>query len=169
MMRTFRNPLTGKVIDFLISIGIEIAAEKSDGESFLPGIIVENGGLLVDEEKLQYPGDLLHEAGHLAIAPSDIRPDLNDEVVIPGVNMDVMEVQVTAWAYAAIVYLGLEPQILFHQGGYKGMSDSLIFTFGMGIYPGANGLENIGMTALGENARKLGVAPYPNMLKWLRD
>ncbi len=165
----FRNPLTNKISDFLNSIGIEVVSEKLNDECFLPGIVVEKGKLLVDEEKLEYPGDLLHEAGHLALAPSDVRPDLSGEVVIPDIDINVVEGYVTAWAYAALVHLDLEPQILFHQGGYRGKSESLIFTFSWGVYPGANGLENFGLTANGENARKLGVAPYPNMLKWVRD
>lgn len=164
----FRNPLTNKISGFLSGIGIEVMPARLDGDSFLPGIVVENGRLLVDEEKLEYPGDLLHEAGHLAIAPSEVRPDLSGEVVIPGADMDAVEIQVTAWAYAAVVFLGLEPQVLFHQGGYKGRSESLIFTFSLGVYPGASGLETLGMTAVGENARQLGIAPYPNMLKWMR-
>lgn len=168
-MEIFHNPLTNKIADFLTAIGIEAVPARLDDGCFLPGIVVENGRLLVDESRLEYPGDLLHEAGHLALAPADVRPYLSGEVIIPGANMDTMEVQVTAWAYAATVYLGLEPQTLFHQGGYKGKSESLIFTFSLGVYPGANGLEDFGMTAAGENARRLGVAPYPNMLKWIRD
>ena len=168
-MKIFSDPLTDKISDFLNSIGIEVVSANLSDECFLPGIVVENGRLLVDETKLEYPGDLLHEAGHLALAPSEVRPHLSGEVIIPNENMDLMEIQVTAWAYAATVHLGLEPNILFHQGGYKGRSESLIFTFSMGVYPGANGLENFGMTATGENARKLDVAPYPNMLKWVRD
>ena len=165
----FRNALTNKIADFLSLIGIEIAAEKLDDKCFLPGILVKNGRLLVDERRLEYPGDLLHEAGHLALAPAGVRPDLSGEVVIPDIDINVVEAYVTAWAYAAVVHLALEPKILFHPGGYKGKSESLIFTFGCGVYPGANGLENLGLTANGENARKLGVAPYPNMLKWVRD
>ena len=168
-MSLFKNPLTNKITDFLTTIGIEIAAARLGDECFLPGIVVEKGRLLVDEPKLKYPGDLLHEAGHLAIAPASVRTDLSGEVVIPGANMDAVEIQVTAWAYAAIVHLGLEPQVLFHEGGYKGKSESLILTFSLGVFPGANGLAEMGMTVTGENARRLGVEPYPNMLKWLRD
>ena len=31
-------------------------------------------GLVVDLAKLKYPGDLLHEAAHLAVAPPEFRP-----------------------------------------------------------------------------------------------
>lgn len=165
----FQNPVVNTIVNFLINIGIEVVSSQLERETFLPGILVENGKLLVDEEKLTYPGDLLHEAGHLAVAPSDLRLSLNGEVLIPGVNMDEIEVQATAWAYAAVVYLGLEPKVLFHEGGYHGKSEGLISTYSFGIYPGAYGLQQIGMTVTGETARKLGIAPFPNMIKWLRD
>ena len=140
-----------------------------DEETFLPGILIAQGKILFDESRLKFPGDLLHEAGHLAIAPASLRSLLSGEVVIPGANMTAVEAYATAWAYAAITHLELEPKVLFHEGGYQGKSEQLIFSYGMGCYPGANGLEAARMTATGTAARESGVAPYPNMLKWLRD
>jgi hypothetical protein len=90
-------------------------------------------------------------------------------VVIPDADMNAVEVQATAWAYAAVRHLGLEPSVLFHEGGYEGKSAGLIFTYTAGVYPGAYGLQTLGMTATGETARGLQVPPYPHMLKWLRD
>jgi len=166
----FRNPLTCKIAEFLTSVDIEVAPARLDeGECFLPGIRVEGGRLLVDESGLTYPGDLLHEAGHLAVAPGDVRPGLSGEVIVPGADMDALEAQATAWAYAAIVHLGLDPKILFHEGGYGGKSEGLLFTYGAGVYPGAYGLHQMGMTATRDASREMGVAPYPNMLKWVRD
>jgi hypothetical protein len=165
----FRDPLTSRIVDFLNSIGIEVVPTRLGAEAFLPGILVERGRLLVDESKLTYPGDLLHEAGHLALAPGEVRPGLSGEVIIPGADMSVVEVQVTAWAYAAVTHLEMNPKILFHEGGYGGKSQGLLFTYGVGVYPGANGLHALGMTAIGEAARQMAVAPYPHMLKWLRD
>lgn len=165
----FQNPLTSRISEFLKAIGIEVVPARLEGECFLPGIRVENGKLLVDESKLTYPGDLLHEAGHLAVAPSDVRPDLSGEVIVPGADMSAVEEQVTAWAYAAITHLGLDPKMLFHEGGYRGKSRGLLFTYSVGVYPGAYGLQLIGMTATVNVARESGIAPYPNMLKWMRD
>ena len=165
----FQNPLTEKIALFLIGIGIEIIPTKLTGETFLPGIAVENGKLLVDEEKLKYPGDLFHEAGHLALASSDARAHLSGEVIIPGENMNEIEVAVTAWAFAAVTFLGIQPQILFHEGGYQGKSDGLLLTYSMGVYPGAFLLQKFGLTLAGKSAEDAGVAPYPNMLKWFRD
>lgn len=165
----FRNALTIGIVDFLTEIGIEVVPALLEHEPFLPGIHVENGKLLVEESKLTYPGDLLHEAGHLAVASGEVRARLGGEIIIPGADMNAVEVQVTAWAYAAIIHLGLDPRILFHAGGYKGKSEGLLFTYGMGVYPGAYGLQLAGMTATGDLARRMGVAPYPHMLKWVRD
>lgn len=165
----FQNELTNRIAEFLTDIGIEVIYRRLDGECFLPGILIESGKLLVDEAKLTYPGDLLHEAGHLAVAPASLRLTLSGEVIIPGADMDDVEVQATAWAYAALTHLGLEPKVLFHEGGYRGKSEGLIFTYTLGVYPGAYGLQSLGMTASGEEARRLNVAPYPHMLKWMRD
>ena len=115
-INVFQNPLTTRIVEFLTAIGIEVVAARLEGECFRPRILVERGRLYVDETKLTYPGDLLHEAGHLAIAPSSMRPGLGGEVVIPGADMSVLEVQVTAWAYAAIVHLNFDPKILFTKG-----------------------------------------------------
>jgi hypothetical protein len=169
MVTMFRNELTNRIVEFLNEIGIPVVARRLECDCFLPGIRVESGSLFVDEEKLTYPGDLLHEAGHLAVAPGDVRSELGGEVFIPGADMSTVEVQTTAWAYAAVTHLGLDPKVLFHEGGYKGKSDGLIFTYGLGVHPGATSLQEIGMTAVGRMARSLGVAPYPHMLKWVRD
>jgi hypothetical protein len=165
----FLGALTKSIAGFLNAVGIEVLPRRLDGGCFLPGILVERGRLLVDESALAYPGDLLHEAGHLAVAPADVRPTLSGEVVIPGADMNAVEVQATAWAYAAVKHLGLGPEVLFHGGGYAGKSEGLIRTYALGVYPGAHHLQEFGMTATGEEARRLGVAPYPHMLKWLRD
>jgi hypothetical protein len=165
----FDNAIAEKIAGFLNEIGIEVVAQPLPDETFLPGILVQNGRLHVDETKLIYPGDLLHEAGHLAVAPSHVRHQLSGEVVIPGADMNLVEVQATAWAYAALTHLELEPKVLFHEGGYRGKSESLIRTYGFGVYPGANLLENLGMTLTKRKADDAGVQAYPRMLKWLRD
>ena len=71
MATEFKNQLTRTLANFLESIGLEIVPTTIAKETFLPGILIENGRMLVDEEKLTYPGDLLHEAGHLAAAHAE--------------------------------------------------------------------------------------------------
>jgi hypothetical protein len=165
----FQDGLVSRIAGFITEIGIEVVPSQLEQGSFLPGILVLNGKLLVDETKLIYPGDLLHEAGHLAVAPADVRHNLSGEVIIPGADMKAVEAQATAWAYAASIHLGLDTRVLFHEGGYRGQSEGLIFTYGAGVYPGAYGLQELGMTAGPEIAERLGVAGYPHMLKWMRD
>ena len=165
----FENPLTQKIADFLIEIGLEVQTAKLDEKTFLPGILIKNGKILVDEERLLYPGDLLHEAGHLAIAPKNLRNSLSGEIELSEFNLYEIESGADAWSYAALLYLGLDPHVVFHSDGYQGKSESLLFGFSLGVYPGANVIVKAGLAAVGEDAIRLGVPSYPQMLKWLRD
>ena len=169
MTSDFNNDLTKRLAKFISEIGLEIIPTTITVETFLPGILVENGKLLVDESKLTYPGDLLHEAGHLAVAPASVRPTLSGEVVLPNVAMEPVEVQAMAWSYAAILHLGLDPAIVFHADGYRGDSQKLLLNFNVGAYIGVSGLQDAGLTVTGEKAKELGVSPFPHMVKWLRD
>ena len=164
-----KDDLTKLICRFLTEIGIEVGFVPLVRETFLPGILVENGRILVDEAKLRYPGDLLHEAGHLAVAPRALRSSLSGEVILPEVNMHAVESQAIAWSYAAAIYLGLDPKVVFHEGGYKGNSEGLLLNFRLGVYIGVNGLQDAGMTASPKVAGESDVRPYPHMMKWLRD
>jgi hypothetical protein len=165
----FQHPVTRKIADFLIEIGMEVRPRNIFGKSFLSGILIENGQLFVDEDRLTFPGDLLHEAGHLAVAPADIRNTLSDEVELPGFNINLVEAGAIAWSYAAALHLGLGPEIVFHDGGYKGKSGNLLLNFSVGVYVGVNLLEDAGMTKSPQNAGLSGTAPYPAMIRWLRE
>lgn len=165
----FKNPLIVKIADFLIEIGLEVQVAKLNDQTFLPGILIRKGKILVDEEKLLHPGDLLHEAGHLAIAPKDLRNTLSGEIALSEFNSYEIESGADAWSYAALVYLDLDPRVVFHSNGYQGKSENLLFGFRVGVYPGANVLIKAGLAAVGENTAKLGGVHYPRMLKWLRD
>jgi len=165
----FRDDLTAKIAAFLNEIGIRTIPAELSEETFLPGVLVAGGALLVDEEKLAFAGDLLHEAGHLAVAPAALRGNLSDEVILPDVNLGVLETQAILWSYAACVHLELDPRVVFHAGGYKGKSESILFNFSLGVFPGLHGLEENGMAFSERKAGELGVLPFPAMRKWLRD
>jgi hypothetical protein len=137
-------------------------------EAFLPGIRVDRGALLVDESQLSYPGDLLHEAGHIAMTPPELRPSLSGAIDVPGLDMAELEVAAVAWSYAAALALGIDPAEVFHAAGYRGRSAGLLATFRAGVYPGAHLLEAAGLTATGPQAQARGVPPYPHMLRLLR-
>ena len=166
---SFSNPTAELIAHFLRDIGIEVLSTTIQKETFLPGIEVDRGRLLVDESRLKFPGDLLHEAGHLAVAPAQIRSSLSGEVNLPDANMHTIESQAMTWSYAAARYLELDPEIVFHEHGYRGKSQSLLQNFSLGIFFGLDGLVAAGMTAVGQRAAELGVPPFPHMLKWMRD
>jgi hypothetical protein len=168
-MTAFADPLCARLASFLEGIGIAVRPATLSSECFLPGIRVERGGLLVDEAALAWPGDLLHEAGHLAVAPSAVRPAMTDGVDVPGVDMAELEHAAIPWSYAAALAAEVDPAVVFHAGGYRGQAEGLLRTFGFGVFPGAHLLEAAGLTATGPRAEALGVAPFPHMLRWLRD
>lgn len=79
-MPPFADPLTARISDFLQEIGVGVRACALPEPCFLPGIHIQQGKLLVDETRLLYPGDLLHEAGHLAITPAPRRVELHGDI-----------------------------------------------------------------------------------------
>ena len=169
MTVSLKNPLTQTIAAFLEEIGIELAAGQIGSETFLPGILVNQGKILIDEAKLKYPGDLLHEAGHIAVCPARWRSSLSGEVDLPNLNMDLIEAQAIAWSYAACLHLNLDPKVVFHKDGYRGQSEGLLLSFRVGVYPGVSQLQAAGMAATNEMVRDLSALPYPHLLKWLRE
>lgn len=159
--------IQNQIVQFLRGVGITVR-EREIEQSFLPGIAVERGELVLDRARNTWPGDLLHEAGHLAVLPRHLRHTVSGDLPSEQAVAHAGEPEATAWAYAALLAIGLPAEVLFHEGGYHGKSAALILTFGLGVYPGAAGLAAAGMIASPEDARA-GLAPaYPHMLRWLR-
>ena len=75
-----QKQLIHKIISFLIDIGIEVRVEAPAEPTVLPGIDVQHGALVFDEAQLKYPGDLLHEAGHIAVVTPERRKRLHGNV-----------------------------------------------------------------------------------------
>lgn len=163
------DPATGRMIAFLREIGIPVDLGTLPDDTFLPGLVVDRGRLVVDLARLRYPGDLLHEGGHVALVEPALRPLLGASVSPPGVDMTLLENAVIPWSYAAALHLGIDPAVVFHDAGYRGKARGLLTTFGYGVYPGVPLLEAFGLTASPARAAELGVAPYPHMLRWLRE
>jgi hypothetical protein len=159
---------TDRIVAFLKKIGIDVSEGEVAETSFLPGVRIERGGLIVDRQRLAWPGDLLHEAGHIATTPASERHVLSDALDEHADTADVGEPEATAWAYAACRAIGLAPSVLFHDEGYHGQSAALIATFGVGVYPGSAGLARCGMTRVGSAAGIDTAGHYPQMLRWLR-
>src|SRR3954466_13799262 len=101
----FANPLTERLADFVRGVGIDVRPAQLPDTTFLPGIEIRDGMILIDEERLAHPGDLLHEAGHLAVTDPSERaaPNLSPS--------DGDEMAAIAWSYAAAMHLDIDPAI----------------------------------------------------------
>ncbi|PWV49098.1 hypothetical protein [Chitinophaga sp. S165] len=146
-----------KCINFLNSIGIKTIFRKIGTNSFLPGLLVENGMIVIDKDTLEHPGDILHEAGHLAVVPTKHRHSLTEKNIIKRSNREGEEMMAIAWSYAACMHLMIDPFFVFHEQGYRGGSQQIVDSCGKNDYIGLLMLQAAGMTT-GEK-----------MIKWLRE
>lgn len=163
-----QTPELGKCIDFLHEIGIKTVFKKTSGHTFLPGLKIENGIIIINPDELKYPGDILHEAGHIAVVPSNERAGLQGGEIADRANREAEEMMALAWSYAACVHLHIDPHFVFHEGGYKGGSH-IAENFLAKRYIGLPMLQWIGLTADEKNAAEMNIPAYPHMIKWLRD
>lgn len=164
-MHTFTDPLTARIARFLQEIGLEVERCELTEPCFLPGVRVERGRVRIDEARLLYPGDLLHEAGHLAVMTAAERAGRQGDV---GADLGE-EIGAIAWSYAAALHLGIDPAVVFHPDGYRGASQGFLENFSKGRFAGVPLLQWMELTHEPKNAATAGVPPYPHMVKWLRD
>ena len=164
-MNPARAKSTESILAFLDEIGLPVRFAEITEPMFVPGIRIEGGHLTVDEPHMLYPGDLLHEAGHLALLPADQRAAITGDVGGDG----GFEMGAMAWSYAAALHLRLDPAIVFHPDGYRGASQSLLESFGAGRCIGVPILQWLGLAARPADVETHGAAPYPRMLKWTVD
>jgi hypothetical protein len=156
-----------KCVGFLNWIGIEIIFSKMDTNGFLPGFLIEKGMLIIDRDLLQHPGDILHEAGHIAVVPAAERPGLTEKTMIQRKNREAEEMMAIAWSYAACIHLRIDPDFVFHEAGYRGGSSFITDSCSDKSYFGLPMLQGIGLTADEKNAQRLNIPSYPHMIKWL--
>jgi hypothetical protein len=157
-------PLVADITNFLHGIGLEVRAGGVEEKTALPGITVSRGVLIFDPAKLKFPGDLLHEAGHLAVKT----PTERSQCMADTGNDPAEEMMAIAWSYAAVIHLGLPPETVFHTDGYRGGSKSLLENFAEGRYLAVPMLQWIGLAHDEKRAREAGSAAYPKMVRWLR-
>jgi hypothetical protein len=157
-----------KCIAFLHEIGIQTVFRNLDNDSFLPGFLIENGTIIIDKEMLQYPGDILHEAGHIAVVSPADRARLTEKAIIKRKDREAEEVMAIAWSYAACMHLRIDPIFVFHENGYRGGSSCIIDSCSRNEHTGMLMLQSIGMTTDGKQMAGDDM-PYPHMIKWLRE
>lgn len=154
------------LVNFLQEIGLTVKFEKESEPGFLPGIHIKSGGLSIDPDQILYPGDILHEAGHLATLPYAIRCELDGKLPDTDKHRGA-ELMTLAWSYAAALHLNIPASVVFHEHGYKGASENLIDNFEQGRVIGLPLLQYYGMTYDQKNAALLGVKPFPHMVSWI--
>jgi len=161
---TFADSATQRIVEFIRDIGLIVAAGQLDEPGAVPGIRIEHGALVVDEAQLRFPGDLLHEAGHLAVADPVRRPTMSGDAASDGGE----EMASIAWSYAAAIHLGIDPAIVFHRDGYRGGSAAILENFAHGRYFGVPLLHWFGMTLEPHQTATHGGEPFPAMRRWIR-
>jgi hypothetical protein len=157
-----------KCIHFLQQIGIATAFQSIDANSFLPGFSIDNGVLHIDRKCIQHPGDILHEAGHIAVVPAAERAGLCAKSIMGRQNREAEEMMAIAWSYAACIHLQIDPYYVFHEDGYRGGSQFITDSCSNNQYFGLPMLEAIGLTASQTDLSQFHIPAYPHMLKWLR-
>lgn len=157
-MNTQENTLE-KIIGFLTSINIQVEEQALAEETFLPGLEIKEGKIYFDRKKLAYPGDVLHEAGHIAVTEKALRPLIGTEKLASTWPTDGEEIAAILWSFAASHHLKLDLKIVFHPDGYKNQSDWLIEQFTNKTYVGLPLLEWMSLCTKED---------FPKMIKWLR-
>ena len=158
----FSDPLVERLSAFVRSIGIEVQPSTISWKTQFPGLDIKMGTVVVDEKEILHPGNILHEAGHIAVHDPSRRQDPKFSPT-RGEELGAL-----AWSYAATVHLGLGSELVFYPGSYHGWADSLVENFAEGRYLGIPLLQRYGMTLDQRTAAERGLDPYPHMLKWLR-
>ncbi len=149
---------TDLTIQFLREIGLRVEEGTVAADAFLPGIQIAAGAIRVDRAALLSPGDLLHEAGHLALLDPAERASANGVFEAEG----GAEMAAIAWSYAASLHVGMPIEMLFHDKGYRGSAASLRENFEAKRYIGVPILSWRGLLDGGVANNS-----YPKLARWL--
>jgi hypothetical protein len=139
---------------FLAKVGIEVRVAPVSGSIFLPGLTLVEGSIVIDPTIACFPGDVLHEAGHLAVVPAETRAAMSAVENDGGDEMAAI-----AWSVAACRDCGLPLEVLFHPAGYKGDWANMVASWNSGQPFGVPLLAWYGMTS---------AETFPAMTRWLR-
>jgi hypothetical protein len=160
------KPETIEILAFMERVGLPVRRERIEGKTFMPGVTIRGGELVVDEEELVYPGDMLHEAGHLALMTAEERAACDGDA---GADAGA-EMAAISWSYAAALEIGIDPVVVFHPHGYNGGGAAIIENFTAGRYFGVPLLQWHGMTTdPASRERPANAILYPKMKRWMRE
>lgn len=150
------------ILSFLRSIGIDVVVGDVAG-GLLNGMTVRHGKIIVDPAFPIWPGDLLHDAGHIAVTDPLQRDQLEEVSNDPAEEMGAI-----AWSVAAAAEIGIRLETIFHDAGYKGGSQNYIESFRDSPSIGVAWLAWLGMTAEPRRDAEAGMPAFPVMQRWLR-
>lgn len=171
-----------RVVAFLTRIGMPVHEGYVPYESFSRHVAPVGGTLVY--ESYAHPGDMLHEAGHLAIIPSIFRskihgdvddtleplseayfkdhPDAfarNREDPIARHLMQCGDPEAIAWSYAAALAAGVDTFLPFENGFVTQDPRMIHDSVKVGCYAGINGLRAAGFLKH--------VSDFPRLERWL--
>jgi len=158
-----------KILTFLREIGITVTERELPEPTFLPGLSLGPACIYLDRSRLLYPGDLLHEAGHLAVTVAGQRQFIGTDKMAPDWPSGGEEMGAILWSYAALKHIGIPAEVVFHPDGYKNDSEWLIKNFEEKIYVGLPFLEWAGIAFGEQRAKAEGKPEFPAVVKWLRE
>jgi len=182
------------IVDFVRGIGIGVEVGELGRHGLLPGTNVQGGVIHVDPETLIGSGDLLHEAGHIAIIPRRHWPRLGrdlqasveavlaeetaagapDPKLAKAVAMGEMMAQ--AWSYGAARHIGVSPGAVFFPGTHKHQqfegTHPMQAWIESGTHYGILALAEVGLTGFGGMFSHMGdngLPPFPRFSRWTVD
>jgi hypothetical protein len=91
-----------KALAFIQEIGIPVLFQSIESPSFLPGLRIQNGSIIIDKAQLKFPGDILHEAGHIAVVPAADRPTLSEAAIAERKDRAAEEMMAIAWSFCCL-------------------------------------------------------------------
>ncbi len=179
---------TNKIIaDFACAHGVKVYPDEiSDRSYFIKYCAIINGAVYYNSEKCE-PSILLHEIGHLAVLPSEIRKYIDGDVelsLLECYENDIMEElgyesvytekfnklihgdeeAIMAWQYCVARYLKINPKIVLEE--FRIPPKNLIKIY--------QAVENTGLMLKGVSQLvKLGLLEskeaFPNLVKYFQD
>jgi hypothetical protein len=155
--------------DFILSLGIQLEYKSLPQTTFLPGLDLGSNCIYVDQEKLSYPGDLLHEAGHLAVTTARQRAAIGTAESEQPWPTDGEEIAAVLWSFAAALHLDIPLHVVLHDDGYKDDSAWLIENFSAGNYIGLPFLQWAGLCYDAKQAEVHQAQAFPAMQRWMRE
>ncbi|MFZ6818120.1 hypothetical protein [Undibacterium sp. Ji22W] len=168
LLTSIARPYWQTMSAFVEGLGIAINFRELNHPTFLPGLDLGPNCIYVDSDKLLFPGDLLHEAGHLAVTTAAQRAAVGSAALELPWPTDGEEIAAVLWSYAAAVHLDIPLELVFHDDGYKNESRWLIDNFQRGQYIGLPLLQWMGLCYDEQQATLHQVQPFPVMRQWLR-